>query len=56
MVVGSPFFILGRNPPTLFEPIDQPLDRTAQSVQVPGKRLRSLLIVFPGQWVFRPRR
>jgi hypothetical protein len=47
MVVGSPFFIPGRNPPTLFEPIDQPLDRTAQAVQVPSKRPRSLLIAFP---------
>jgi hypothetical protein len=48
MVVGSPFFIPGRNPPTLFEPINQPLDLAPQPIQGPIKRPRPLLIAFPG--------
>jgi hypothetical protein len=48
MVVGSPLFIPGRDPPTLFEAVDQPLDLTPQPVQGPIKRPRPLLIAFPG--------
>ena len=48
MVVGSPLFIPGCNPPTLFEAVDQPLDLTPQPVQGPIKRPRPLLIAFPG--------
>ena len=54
MVVGSPLFIPGRNPPTLFEAIDQPLDLTPQPVQGPIKRPRPLLMAFPGNGAAGP--
>jgi hypothetical protein len=48
MGVGSSLFISGRNPPPLFEALEQPLDLTPQAVQGPSKWPRPLLLTFPG--------